>query len=91
MTVSVAPAIAWVVPIVNSVAVYLVPFEIPDDKKPVPPLNSTVVPLLVCAVEITGSLVAPAVVGLVLSAAQPEPPHHLVALIGQLVLKPTWA
>jgi hypothetical protein len=59
----------------KSVAVYLVPFEIPDDKKPVPPLNSTIVPLLVCAVEITGSLVAPAVVGLVLSAAQPEPPQ----------------
>jgi hypothetical protein len=77
---------------VNSVAVHLVPLESPDDEKPVPPLNSAaVVPSLVCDVEITGSLVAPVVEGLVLSVAQPEPPNHLVVSIGPLVLKPAWA
>lgn len=86
-----ALADAWVVPVANFVVVHLVRFEIPAGEKPVLPLNSAVVPPFVCAVEITGSLVlvAPAVVGLELSAAQPEPPHHLVALIGLPVLRLT--
>ena len=89
VTLWVAPAVASVVPFENRVAVPLAPFEIPAGEKPVPPLNSAVVPLIDCAVEVTGSCVAPAVVGLVLSAARAELSHHLLALTGPLVSQPT--
>lgn len=84
----VAPAVAWAVPTVNSVAVHPVAFESPDGEKPVQPVDFAVVPSFVYAVEITGSLVAPAVVGFVLSDAQAETPHHLVALTEPPVSKP---
>lgn len=89
VTVWVAPAVARAVPIENHVAEPLAPFEHPAGEKPVAPLNFAVVPLIDC-VEITDSCVAPAAVGLVLSAAHAEQlPHHLLALTGPLVLKPT--
>lgn len=89
VTVSVAPAVAWAVPIVDSAGIQLEQLESPDDEMTEASLNSDVVTLFVCAVEKAGSFAAPAVVGLVLSAAQPELPCHLVVLIALLVLKPT--
>ncbi|KAM0962459.1 hypothetical protein ACFX13_022006 [Malus domestica] len=83
---SFAHAVAWPVPIVNSVDVQVEPFVSPAVEHMMS--DSSVVPLDVHAVEKTGSLATRAVVELALSAVHPEASLPSVALNEQQELQP---